>query len=256
MPLLTLFFFSCKKSPADGGPYTFHNKMREPLNLSLYKTQDDYTHSRNVLLSIRIPAQSNYTWRYTGGDGVFDKDALLYLDWHTDDYTHTNWYIFDSAKNTASYKEAPLFKFTRRRFGLNEYRIDGSDKSYMRPVLLQGNNAASMWRACDALEYNNNTSESIWNKLNTTEKNVTLTIRKDLSYLLQLGNETAQGNELYFSKRSGGTQSVSIPVTTSTPSGRQLSGELYCAGRNVITPVSTDTLVLRITNGYSYILTR
>jgi hypothetical protein len=83
MPVLTLFFFSCKKSPADGGPYTFHNKMREPVNLSLYKTQGDYMYSRNALLSIRIPAQSNYTWRYTGGDGLFDKDAVLYLDWHT-----------------------------------------------------------------------------------------------------------------------------------------------------------------------------
>jgi hypothetical protein len=243
--IFILFSSSCGKKNKLHGPYTFENQTGETINLKMYKTLDDYASSTNPALAIRMAPGDAYAWNYTDPDEMLQKDKTFYMDWYTDDYRMSNWARFRSAE-AATMEEPPYYVFTRKRYGSKIHVIVPYLRSYMRSALIRGNEKEVSWKAVNAVNYK--TRQPIWDSIGAEKRDCELTIRKDHSATLRIGEVRIEKHQVAF-YGDDDYQNVNIgPVNG-------LTAQLSALGLNGWQGIAEDdTMILDLHNHFYYMV--
>lgn len=170
-----------------------------PVNIRIYKTQEDYNNATNVYFAGKTSAQAGLCQIPLD---TLEKDHEYFVDWYTDDYLNHNW----GSGNFPS-------KITLRTNEITSYSQSigsGYEDSVRILYLNGGDKTESVWNAVGATEFGND----VWSQLPAYKKAVRITLRRSL--LGELVTKDANGTEVKqsFSMNFPGYQiSMSIPGT-------------------------------------------
>lgn len=208
------------KEPA---PYEFQLKIQRnntditPVNIRIYKTQDDYNNAANVYFAGKTDVQ---TGRCQIPLDTLEKDREYFVDWYTDDYRNHNW-------NRDNFPVKITLR-TNEKTGYYQSIGGGFEDSVRILYLNGGDKLESVWNAIGATEYGND----VWNQLPAYKKSVRITLRRNL--VGELVTKDANGTEVKqsFSMNFPGSQiSMAVPGTQgfigliNAPSGYEFPGD-------------------------------
>lgn len=159
--ILLLIFSSCKKEEVkEVGSFKVANTLQEDVTAHIYPTRADFFAATNALTTLHIKAMSETIVPLTD----LNNTAEVYIDWHTDDYSHSYW------PQPSSY--IPLTPFKE-----GSYEIKPTAKcAALRQGFINGNAASTTW-------------ESTAQSTNTAN----MIIRKDHSYTITIDGKTTDG---------------------------------------------------------------
>lgn len=203
-----LFLLSCSKKDSPGTttvtstPFDFYlvNNTGHAVNMRMYKTMLDYRNSTNAVVSMRMDTGSAYHGT------IADAATHCFVDWYTDDYVYTNWGVHCIDQNVLNTNTDPtsildyvmIFKgvvnhecagdtffldyshYANPQYPSSVYLNDGN-----RQYFIDTNKAQTHWRAVDVLLNTGNSGISMWNMLNAQQRDIQLTLYKDLTFSLR-----------------------------------------------------------------------
>lgn len=167
--VFSLGIIACKKDKStaqadEANLFKISNFSGETLNLKLYRSYYDFSHDKTPVLDTRVK-DNNFIYL---DPAEYDASNIYYIDYYNDDRSYTNWGIKLNSQNGADICYSSIGKG-------RGFIIYKRGKQEARNILLK-DDKPSVWKAIDA--FSGKTSLSIWDTLNPTQKNYTLSFSK------------------------------------------------------------------------------
>ncbi len=157
----------------DSTTFEFYNQLDTICFFDIYRSLSDYSNNANVMMTIKVSSYEQKT--------VKVANSPLYIDEHTSNYQITNWsyqrYI-DTSNNTVFSDPIKITSY-RSGFGTPDYMFQMPNND--RAILLNNTQISTKWKVIDAFQYVNYTWISVWNTLNTNQKNMSIVFNKNFT---------------------------------------------------------------------------
>lgn len=227
LAIITIVAAACNKKNQKP-VVAFENTAAANITVSIYFSQADYFEEASPIATIILKPREK---KEVDGK-LFREGQTYYYDWHTDDYSVSNWGISEYLLTDFGLQS---LKFTYPA----SVAIQCSGGSENRLTYLGAGNQSVIWKATDAHYPDGNPA---WNNLHPHQKQVSVTINKDytaaFSFSDSAGNITVKqlrfdGNSSPLSLYGTHGEDYYLSVNPMINYGTHQPGKLYLSSSKI-----------------------